>query len=86
MPETVVKDRNVDGVDGVRNRVDWKGRSVMECDGKVRRWCRNDVGASGMDLEKFYMTVSCNGRQDEGSIMKQRRSLGSIRIGTRSNS
>ena len=35
MPETVVKDRNVDGVDGVRNGVDWKGRSVMECDGKV---------------------------------------------------
>ena len=30
MSETVVKDRNVDGVDGVRNGVDWKGRSVME--------------------------------------------------------
>ena len=25
MPETVAKDRNVDGVDGVRNGVDWKG-------------------------------------------------------------
>ena len=35
MPETVVKDGNVDGVDRVRNRVGWKGRSVMECDGKV---------------------------------------------------
>ena len=35
MPETVVKDRNVDGVDGVRIGVDWKGRSVMECDGKA---------------------------------------------------
>ena len=30
MPEMVVKDRNVDRVDGVRN-----GRSVMECDGKA---------------------------------------------------
>ena len=35
MPETVVKDGNVDGVDGVRNGVGWKGRSMMECDGKV---------------------------------------------------
>ena len=35
MPETVAKDRNVDRVDGVRNGVDWKGRSVMECDGKA---------------------------------------------------
>ena len=35
MPETVVKDRNVDGVDRVRNGVGWKGRSMMECDGKV---------------------------------------------------
>ena len=34
MPETVVKDRNVDGGDGVRNGVNWKGRSVMECDGR----------------------------------------------------
>ena len=34
MPETVVKDRNVDGVDGVRNGVGWKGRSLMECDGR----------------------------------------------------
>ena len=32
MPETVVKDGNVDGVDGVRNGVDWKGRSMMECE------------------------------------------------------
>ena len=32
MPETVVKDGNVDGV---RNGVNWKGRSVMECDGKA---------------------------------------------------
>ena len=30
MPGTVVKDRNVDGVDGVRNGVDWKGRSVIK--------------------------------------------------------
>ena len=35
MLETVVKDGNVDGVDGVGNRVGWKGRSMMECDGKV---------------------------------------------------
>ena len=35
MPETVVKDGNVDRVDRVRNRVDWKGRSMMECDGKA---------------------------------------------------
>ena len=35
MLETVVKDGNVDGVDRVRNRVDWKGRSMMECDGKA---------------------------------------------------
>ena len=35
MPETVVRDGNVDRVDGVRNGVGWKGRSVMECDGKV---------------------------------------------------
>ena len=47
MPETVVKDGNVDGVDGVRNRVDWKGRSVMECDGKA--W--NVMEGLGMVLE-----------------------------------
>ena len=35
MPGMVVKDGNVDGVDGVRNRMDWKGRSVMEHDGKA---------------------------------------------------
>ena len=35
MPEMVVKDGNVDGVDRVRNGVDWKGRSMMECDGKA---------------------------------------------------
>ena len=35
MPETVVKDRNVDGGDGVRNGVNWKGRSMMECGGKA---------------------------------------------------
>ena len=35
MPETVVKDGNVDGGDGVRNEVNWKGRSVMECGGKA---------------------------------------------------
>ena len=35
MPETVVKDGNVDGVDGVRNGVNWKGRSMVECDGKA---------------------------------------------------
>ena len=35
MPGTVVKDGNVDGVDGVRNGMDWKGRSVMEHDGKA---------------------------------------------------
>ena len=35
MPETVVRDGNVDRVDGVRNGVGWKGRSVMECDRKV---------------------------------------------------
>ena len=35
MPETVVKDRSVDGVGGVRNGVDWKGRNLMECDGKA---------------------------------------------------
>ena len=35
MPEMVVKDRNVDRVDRVRNGVGWKGRSVMECDGKA---------------------------------------------------
>ena len=34
MPEMVVKDGNVDGVDRVRNGVGWKGRSVMECDGR----------------------------------------------------
>ena len=59
MLETVVKDRNVDGVDGVRNGMVWKGRSMMERDGKawkVWKWCWNDVGASGMDLEKFYVT------------------------------
>ena len=26
--------RNVDGGGGVRNGVNWKGRSVMECDGR----------------------------------------------------
>ena len=41
--------------------MEWTGRerSVMECDGKVWKvweWCRNDVGVSGMDLEKFYVT------------------------------
>ena len=51
MPETVVKDGSVDGVGGVRNRVDWKGRNLMECDGKawnvmeglerVPEWCRS---------------------------------------------
>ena len=35
MLEMVVKNRNVDGVDGVRNGVDWKGRSMLECDGKA---------------------------------------------------
>ena len=35
MPETVVKDGSVDGVGGVRNGVDWKGRNLMECDGKA---------------------------------------------------
>ena len=35
MLETVVKDGNVDGGDGVRNGVDWKERSVMECGGKA---------------------------------------------------
>ena len=35
MPEMVAKDGNVDRVDGVRNGVGWKGRSVMECDGKA---------------------------------------------------
>ena len=35
MPETVVKDGSVDGVGRVRNGVDWEGRNVMECDGKV---------------------------------------------------
>ena len=34
-PETVVKDRSVDGVGGVRNGVDWKGRDLMEGDGKA---------------------------------------------------
>ena len=32
MPETVVKGGNVDGGGGVRNGVNLKGRSVMECD------------------------------------------------------
>ena len=32
MPETVVKDGNVDRGGGVKNGVNWKGRSVMECD------------------------------------------------------
>ena len=32
--ETVMKGRNVDGGGGVRNGVNWKGRSVMECDGR----------------------------------------------------
>ena len=32
---TVVKDGNVDRVDRVRNGMDWKGRSVMERDGKA---------------------------------------------------
>ena len=35
MPETVVRDGNVDRVDRVRNRVGLKGRSVLECDRKV---------------------------------------------------
>ena len=35
MLETVVKDRSVDGVGGVRNGVGWKGRNLMECDGKA---------------------------------------------------
>ena len=35
MPEMVVKDGSVDGVGGVRNRVDWKGRNLIECDGKA---------------------------------------------------
>ena len=35
MLETVVKDGNVDGVDGVRNKMDWKGRSMMGRDGKA---------------------------------------------------
>ena len=35
MPEMVVKDRNVDGVDGARNGMGWKGRSMMECAGKA---------------------------------------------------
>ena len=68
LPETVVKDRNVDRLDRVRNGVNWKGEerdgmwwNVMERPGtwwKVQEWCRNDVGVSGMDLEKFYMTAS----------------------------
>ena len=46
--------------------MDWKGRSVMECDGKAwnmmegPEWCQNDVGVSGMDLEKFYVTKGEN--------------------------
>ena len=32
MPETLAKDRNVDGVDRVRNGVDWNGE---ERDGKA---------------------------------------------------
>ena len=35
MPETVVKDGSVDGMGGVRNGVDWKGRNLMEGDGKA---------------------------------------------------
>ena len=42
MPETVVKDGSVDGVGRVRNGVgrvrngvDWKGRNLMESDGKA---------------------------------------------------
>ena len=35
MLETVVKDENVDGVDRARNRMGWKGRSMMECAGKA---------------------------------------------------
>ena len=35
VPETVVKGGNIDGVDRVMNGVDWKGRSVMECDGEA---------------------------------------------------
>ena len=34
-PETVVKDGSVDGVGGVRNGVDWKGRNLIEGDGKA---------------------------------------------------
>ena len=48
MPETVVKDRSVDGVDGVRNRVDWKGRNVMECDGKA--WKRDGRSRNGAGM------------------------------------
>ena len=35
MLETVVKDGSVDGVGRVRNGVDWKGRNLIECDGKA---------------------------------------------------
>jgi hypothetical protein len=35
MPETVKDGRDVDGVDGVRDRMDWKGRRVMGCAGKA---------------------------------------------------
>ena len=34
-PETVVKDGSVDRVRGVGNGVDWKGRNLIECDGKA---------------------------------------------------
>ena len=44
MPETVVKDGNVDGGDGVRNGVNWKGRSVGNGLSEILRdslkgWC-----------------------------------------------
>ena len=35
MPETVVQDGSVDGMGGVRDGVDWKGRNLMEGDGKA---------------------------------------------------
>ena len=52
MLEMVVKDGNIDRVDGVENGMNWKGKNVME----GPEWCQNDVGVSEMDLVKFYMT------------------------------
>ena len=49
MPETVVKDGSVDGVGGVRNGVDWKGRNLVESDG------RSGKGA-GMMSERWEWT------------------------------